>query len=76
MTRQEFLTHLADAMQRDEALSPDMQLDSIEEWDSLAAISLLALYDSLFQISLSGNTLKNCKSVADLITLAQDKLED
>lgn len=35
MTQQEFLTHIADAIQRDEPLTPDMPLDSIEEYDSL-----------------------------------------
>ncbi len=76
MTTQEFLTHLSDAMQRDEALSPEMSLDSLEEWDSLAIISLISLYEHLFHISLTSNALKECKIVADLLALAKDKLED
>lgn len=75
MTQEEFLAHLADAMQRDEVLTPQMNLDSIDEWDSLAIVSLITLYESLFRIQLTGNTLKNCKSVEDLIQLAKDHLQ-
>ncbi|RDU66512.1 acyl carrier protein [Helicobacter didelphidarum] len=75
MTKQAFLESLKDALQRDEDLSEDMALEDIEEWDSLSIISLISLYDSLFGITLSGNTLKNCKGVSDLIKLANGKIE-
>lgn len=75
MTQQEFLVHIADAIQRDEPLNEEMLLDSIEEYDSLAIVSLIALFENLFQMQVSGDTLHNCKSIKDLITLAQDKLK-
>ena len=75
MTQQEFLTHIADAIQRDEPLTPDMPLDSIEEYDSLAIVSHIALFENLFAMQVSGNALHNCKRVSDIIALAQDKLE-
>lgn len=75
MTTQELLEQIKDAIQRDEALSLDMSLEDIEEWDSLAIISLITLYDS-FGIKLSGNTLRECKNISDLIALAKDKIED
>lgn len=75
MTKQELLENIKDALQREEELRLDMSLSEIEEWDSLAIISLITLYDS-FEIKLSGNTLRNCKNVSDLIKLAKDKLED
>lgn len=75
MTKQEFLEHLKNALQRDEDLSEDMALADIEEWDSLSIISLISLYDSLFGIALSGNTLANCKIVGDLFKLTNGKIE-
>lgn len=75
MTQHDFLAHIADAIQRDESLTPDMPLNSIEEYDSLAIVSLIALFENLFAMQVSGNALHNCKSVSDIIALAQDKLE-
>ncbi len=75
MTQTELLQHIADAIQRDEPLHLDMRLDSIEEWDSLAIISLISLYDNLLHIQLTGGILKQCQSIADLINLAKDRLE-
>ncbi|ANV98006.1 acyl carrier protein [Helicobacter enhydrae] len=74
MKKQEFLLALQDALQRDEALEENMKLNELEEWDSLAIVSLIALYDQLFAIQVTGNTLRECQSVSDLIALA--KLQD
>ena len=75
MKKDELLEKIKDAIQRDESLHIDMKLCDIEEWDSLAIISLITLYDD-FGIHLNGNTLKSCKSVGDLINLAKEVLED
>ncbi|RDU60759.1 acyl carrier protein [Helicobacter marmotae] len=70
MTQEEFLAHLSDALQRDEALEPNMELAQIEEWDSLALISTIALFESLFNQRINGNTLSACQYVRDIIALA------
>lgn len=75
MKKKELLEHIKDALQREDEIKLDMPLSEIEEWDSLAIISLITLYDS-FEIKLSGNTLRKCKNISDLIKLAKDKLED
>lgn len=76
MTRKELLDNLKDVMQRDEEITEDMLLENIQEWDSLAIISILNLYSHLFSISISGNTLKDCKTIKELINLVGNKLED
>lgn len=75
MTQQELLAHIQDALQRDEAITPELKLEEIEEWDSLAIVSLISLYDTYFSITVTGNTLRECQSVKDLIALVEDKLE-
>lgn len=70
MTQEELLNHLADAMQRDEELKAEMPLSEIEEWDSLAIVSMISLYDQLFGLKVTGNTLREAKSVQDLLDLA------
>lgn len=75
MTQQELLTHIQDALQRDEKLSLELKLHEIEEWDSLAIVSLISLYDTYFGISVTGNTLRECQKVSDLVAIVQDKLQ-
>ncbi|EGW5883535.1 hypothetical protein JLA80_001718 [Campylobacter jejuni] len=41
MTKTEFLEELKEAMHRDEDLNEDMLLDDIDEWDSLAFVSVV-----------------------------------
>lgn len=43
MTKTEFLEELKETMHRDEDLSEDMLLDDIDEWDSLAFVSIMVL---------------------------------
>ena len=75
MTQAELLTHIQDALQRDDELTPEMKLEEIEEWDSLAIVSLISLYDTYFGISVTGNTLRECQKVDDLIAIVKDKLQ-
>ncbi|HEC1773866.1 TPA: acyl carrier protein [Campylobacter lari] len=76
MTKEKFLEHLEDALQLDYKLSENMILEDIEGYDSLALISISALYNHLFDVMIYGKTLRECKSVNDLIALIpSDKLE-
>ena len=40
-------------------------------WDSLAIVSSVALFDQIFQKRVTGDELVVCKTVFDLLTLAQ-----
>ncbi len=71
MTKTEFLEELKEAMHRDEDLSEDILLDDIDEWDSLAFISIMVLFKNLFEMKITGEDLKNCQKVSDLINLAK-----
>lgn len=75
MTQQELLTYIQDALQRDDELKVEMNLQELEEWDSLAIVSLISLYDTYFGISVTGNVLRECQKVSDLIAIAENKLE-
>lgn len=74
MTKIELLEEIKETLQRDEEISLEMQLEDIEEWDSLASISMISLYDQLFQVVVTADKLKECKTINDLIELVSDKL--
>ncbi|ECR6749888.1 acyl carrier protein [Campylobacter coli] len=71
MTKTEFLEELKEAMHRYEDLNEDMLLDDIDEWDSLAFVSIMVLFKNLFEMKITGEELKNCQKVSDLINLAK-----
>lgn len=75
MTRDDFLVELEDILQREEVCAVNDFLDSYEEWDSLSKMALVAYFDKNFGVKLSLNSFKNLKTVADLMTLAGDKIQ-
>ena len=64
-----FLELLLDTLQRDEALTLDMRLADVPEWDSLAAMAVLALADRRFGRRLSLADFKTLVTVGDLHAL-------
>lgn len=74
MTRTELIDEIKESLQIDEELTLDMNLDEIEEWDSLAAISIITLYDELFSTLLTNEQLNDCVNIDDLVSLVSDKL--
>lgn len=52
-------------------LTPETQLSDVEEWDSIALISFIALMDDEFDKVIKGSVIKSQKTVADLIALME-----
>ncbi|HEB7537751.1 TPA: acyl carrier protein [Campylobacter coli] len=76
MKKQEILQKLSDALQLEYTLDETQQLNTIEEYDSLGLLSLSSLYFENFNLEIEGQTFKNCNTVADLIELARDFIEE
>ena len=49
-------------------------LDSFEGWNSLAVISLMALVDERFGLTLQPRRIAECQTVADLMGLLGDRI--
>lgn len=75
MTKNDFLFELEDILQRETTCAEDDFLESYEEWDSLSKMAVMAYFDKNFGVKLSLNSFKNLKTVADLMTLAGDKIQ-
>lgn len=65
--KEELLDKIAELLEVDE-ITIQEELTSFEEWDSLTALSIIALVDSDYNKTLSNNQLKQFTSVGDLIT--------
>lgn len=47
--------------------SPETNLDDLEEWDSLAAISYVVMMDEEFGVVANPNEIKKFKTVQDIL---------
>ena len=68
MTLQEKLEKLEEIFDVEEgSISPDMSLDDIEEWDSLAALSYVVMMTDDFNKKVSGAEIRAFKTVQDIL---------
>lgn len=68
MTLENKLEILADVLDIDaDQLTPDTQLADLDEWDSLAALSLIVAADEKFGKKLTGEQVKAFITVQDIL---------
>lgn len=48
-------------------LSEETELDQLDEWDSIAAITTIAMFDSLFGKEVTPQEVKSFKTIKDII---------
>lgn len=70
MTEREKLALLEDMLELDEGeLSADKALEDIDEYDSMAKLSLIVLMDDEFGVKLTGDVIKSFETVGDILKL-------
>lgn len=70
MSEREKLALLEDMLELDEGdLNADMALDDIDEYDSMAKLSLIVLMEDEFGIKLTGDVIKGFETVGDIVAL-------
>jgi len=57
-------------------LTPNMKLCDIKEWDSLALISVISLYDKLFSKVVTIDSINKCVTIKDLVNLVREHISD
>jgi acyl carrier protein len=69
----EFISRVEDALEVSSGtLTPETRLESIEEFDSMGRLSVMAMVDSEYGVVLTGAQLEECQTVGDLYNLASD----
>jgi len=56
-----------------EALKPETKLKELEEWDSLAVVSVMAMLDKHFSVRLKPNDIKSLVTVEDILAHMKEK---
>ncbi len=70
MTRDEMIEAIAEVIDTEATLTPETPLESLEEYDSVAVLSLMSWFDEL-GISVAPKDFEGLKTVADLLALAE-----
>lgn len=52
-------------------LTPEIRLGDLEEWDSIAHLSLIILLDDDYGKKISGNEIRALKTVQDILMLME-----
>lgn len=55
------------------ALSVETKFRELEEWDSLAGLSVIAMIDEEYDVILEGNEFKSLETIGELISAIQAK---
>lgn len=68
MTQEEKISMLEEMLELENGtLSPEMELSSIEEYDSMAKLSLIVLMDDEFDKKFTGEQIREFKTVQDIL---------
>ena len=68
MNQKEKMALIEEALDTEEgALVPDTILSDLDEWDSIAALSLIAMLDEQFDKTITGAEIKAMKTVEDIL---------
>jgi acyl carrier protein len=57
-----------------EVFKPDTVFHDLEEYSSIIALSIIAMVDEEYGVSLSGNEMKSAVTIEDLFNTVQSKL--
>jgi len=70
MTNQEKINMLEETWEVEEGtLTADTMLDDIDEYDSMAKLALIVLFDDEFGVKLTGDMIRGFSTVGDIIQL-------
>ena len=53
--------------------APETKFRELEEWSSLIALSIIAMVDDEYDVTLKGDDIRNSETIQDLFNLVQSK---
>lgn len=56
------------------ALTPETEFKQLEDWNSLVALSVIAMVDEEYDVSIKGDDIRNAKTIEDLFHIIIAKL--
>jgi acyl carrier protein len=71
----DFLANFLTAVdfQQQVVVSAETRLEDLPEWDSLAALGVIVMCDAEYNVTITGDDLKVCKTVSDIFSRVELK---
>ena len=69
----QFIEKLAEAIDVEnvESLTPETEFRELDEWSSLAALSLIAMFDEEYNVTVNGTAIREAETIEDLYNLTK-----
>lgn len=76
MEIKDFIENFADQFDETDAseITATTNFRDLDEWSSLIALSIIAMVDEEYDVTLKGDDIKNANTVEDLFNTVQSKL--
>ena len=75
MEIKEFIANFADQFDETDAavFTPETKFKELEEWSSLIALSVIAMIDEEYDVTLKGDDMRNAVTVEDLFNIVKER---
>ena len=76
MELNEFIAHFAEQFDDTDAseFKAETEFRNLDEWSSLTALSIIAMVDEEYNVTLQGNDMKSAVTIQDLFNTVESKL--
>ena len=76
MNIEEFINKFAFAIEVEPAsIAPETEYKQLPQWDSLNALSIIAMADADYGVTLSGQAINDSRTIADLWSVVAGKVQ-
>lgn len=75
MDIKEFISNFAEQFDDFDAsvLTPETEFKQLEDWNSLVALSVIAMVDEEYDVTIKGDDIRNAKTIEDLFNTVNAK---
>ena len=76
MDIKEFISNFADKFDDLDSsfLTPETEFKSLEDWNSLVALSIIAMIDEEYDVTLKGNDISGSNTIQDLYNIVSERM--
>lgn len=76
MDIKEFVSNFADQFDDldGSALTPETEFKALDDWNSLVALSVIAMIDEEYDVTIKGDDIRNAKTIQDLYNNVSSKM--
>ncbi|MBR4199547.1 MAG: acyl carrier protein [Bacteroidales bacterium] len=76
MDIKEFISNFADQFDDldSSVLTPETEFKSLEDWNSLVALSIIAMIDEEYDVTLKGNDISGSNTIQDLYNIVSERM--